>query len=417
MRTFVKSVFRRMGLEVSRYNPPVARGFDPLTYKDAFISLKTESRLKGNMLLSFITEPFMAAEGGHISKAHTNPIDSVRIAGIFLGLGYDVDVIHYRNSTFVPEKKYAFFVGARTNFERVARSLNEDCIKIAHLDTAHWVFNNYASYKRSLELRRRRGITVRESNRIIEQNMAIEYADYATLVGNQFTASTYEYAKKPVFIIPHSTCAVYPWPEEKNFESCRKNYVWFGSNGFVHKGLDLVLETFSGMPDYQLYVCGPIDREPDFRKAYQKELFETPNIHTLGWVDISSPQFVETMNKCVGTVYPSCAECGAGNALTCMQTGVIPVISLESGTDIDPGFGRLLENCSVDEIEHAVRDISGLAPRELEKMARKAWHFVRANHTAARFEEEYRKVIMHIMHANHNGNNQEHNHSLCGEKQ
>lgn len=400
MKKIIKNAFRSLGIEISRYKPRVSSGFDPLRFNDAFVSLKTNQDYKGNMLLSFITEPFMAAEGGHVSQAHTNPIDSVQIAEIFLELGYDVDVIHYRNTTFMPDKNYVFFVGARTNFQRIASLINRDCIKIVHLDTAHWVFNNFATYRRSLELQQRRGFSIQDSNRIIEQNMAIEYADYGTIVGNQFTVSTYAYANKPVFLIPHSTCAVFPWPEEKNFESCRNNYVWFGSHGFVHKGLDLVLDAFSGMPDYHLYVCGPIDREQFFSSAYHKELFQTPNIHTIGWVDISSPQFIDIMNKCVGTIYPSCAECGAGNVLTCMQTGIIPVISNESGSDIDPEFGRTLQTSSVEEIVQTVRHISDLSTAELKHMAHEAWTFARTNHTVSRFAEEYKKVILHIARLN-----------------
>lgn len=399
MKKIIKNAFRSLGIEVSRYRPHVPSRFDPLKFSDACVSLKTGKEFRGNMLLSFIIEPFMTEEGGHVSQAHTNPVDSVQIAQIFLDLGYDVDVIHYRNTTFIPQKNYAFFVGARTNFQRIATLLNRGCIKIVHLDTAHWVFNNYSTFRRSLEMQQRKGISIPESNRIIEQNLAIEYADYGTIVGNHFTAGTYAYAKKPIFVIPHSTCAVFPWPEEKSFESCRKNYVWFGSHGFVHKGLDLALDAFSGMPDFNLYVCGPLDSEPAFTSAYHKELFQMPNIHPIGWVDIRSPQFIDIMNRCVGTVYPSCAECGAGNVLTCMQTGVIPVLSIESGSDIDPAFGRTLQTSSVEEIQQTVHHISDLSPDELKRMARDAWTFARTNHTVTRFAEEYKKVILHISQA------------------
>ena len=34
----------------------------------------------------------------------------------------------------------------------------------------------------------------------------------------------------------------------------------------VHKGLDLVLEAFAGMPEYHLTVCGPVAKEKDFER-------------------------------------------------------------------------------------------------------------------------------------------------------
>ena len=82
------------------------------------------------------------------------------MAQTFLDMGYCVDVISYRNEHFVPEKSYDVFVAARTNFERLAKLLNEDCIKIVHQDTAHWVSNNQAAYARLLELKRRRGFVL-----------------------------------------------------------------------------------------------------------------------------------------------------------------------------------------------------------------------------------------------------------------
>ena len=63
----------------------------------------------------------------------------------------------------------------------------------------------------------------------------------------------------------------------------------------MHKGLDLVLEAFARMPELHLTVCGPIHEEPAFEAAFRRELYETPNIETLGWVDIASPAFAELL--------------------------------------------------------------------------------------------------------------------------
>ncbi len=352
------------------------------------------------MLLSFMTEPFMAGPEKKISNAHTNPGDSLQIAETFLGLGYDVDVIHYRNGTFVPRADYDFFVGARTNFARIARHLGSGCVKIVHLDTAHWVFNNYASYRRTLDLQQRKGVTIPESQRIIEQNLAIEYADYATIVGNAFTAGTYEYANKAIFKIPHTTCDTYPWFQGKQFESCRRTYLWLGSHGFVHKGLDLVLDAFAGMPDYQLFVCGPIDKEPDFQRVYHTELYQTPHIRTIGWVDVSGPEFGSILNQCVGIIYPSCSEAGAGNAITCMHAGIIPLLSYESGTDLPDDCGIILEDCAIETIRKTVRSLSAVPPERLRQMSHKAREFARLHHTRVRFAEEYTRVIQQIAEEN-----------------
>ena len=59
----------------------------------------------------------------------------------------------------------------------------------------------------------------------------------------------------------------------------------------VHKGLDLVLEAFAATPELQLTVCGPVDRERNFNDFYRRELYRTPNIRTVGWIDVAGREF------------------------------------------------------------------------------------------------------------------------------
>jgi glycosyltransferase involved in cell wall biosynthesis len=173
--------------------------------------------------------------------------------------------------------------------------------------------------------------------------------------------------------------------------------MWFGSGGLVHKGLDLVLETFVDMPDYHLTICGPIDGEKDFRKVFYKELYQTANIHTEGWLDVDSQKFVKIARGCIGLIYPSCSEGGGGSVINCMHAGLIPIVSRESSVDVDEDYGIVLPECSTEEIRGSVRRLSALPSEKLKLMARKAWEFVRENHTRKRFSEEYRRVIEMIM--------------------
>ena len=161
------------------------------------------------------------------------------------------------------------------------------------------------------------------------------------------------YANKPIYRLPISAPVIYPWPEGKDFEACRRHFLWLGSHGFVHKGLDLVLEAFAAMPEYHLTVCGPtkgeVEKEfekvlyveKDFEKTFYKELYQTSNIRTVGWVDVASPEFMQIANDCIGLINPSCSEGEGGAVVGCMHAGLIPIVSYESGVDID-AFGFLL---------------------------------------------------------------------------
>jgi glycosyltransferase involved in cell wall biosynthesis len=360
------------------------------------MSLKPDGPPRGNVLFSYINAPFFLEPGQPVSNAHTHYWESLQMTRTWLDLSYCVDVISWKNDSFVPYKDYSFFIDVRYNLERIAPLLNKDCVKIMHIDTAHYLFHNAAESRRLLELQQRKGITLRP-RRVMEPNWAIEHADCATILGNEFTISTYRYANKPIYRVPISTAVLYPWLEGKDFEACRKHFLWFSSGGMVHKGLDLVLDVFAEMPEYYLTVCGPVQREKDFENAFYEELYQTPNIHTIGWVDITSPEFAEITNNCIGLIYPSCSEGQSGGVVTCLHAGLIPIISYESGVDVDDDFGVILKNCSVEEIKNSVRTISSLPAQELELMARKAWEFARANHTREKFAEEYRRIVTKII--------------------
>ena len=360
------------------------------------ISLKPKISSQGNVLLSYIIDPFLLRPNQSVSHAHTHDWESLQMARTFLDLGYSVDVVSYENKTFIPRKDYTFFIDARWNLERLAPFINKDCIKIMHIDTAHMLFQDCAELSRLLALQRRRGITLRP-RRFEMPNLAIEHADCATILGNEFTIGTYKYANKPIYRIPISAPTLYPWFEEKDFDTCRKHFLWFGSGGMVHKGLDLVLEAFADMPEYHLTVCGPVQAEKDFEKAFYKELYRTPNIHTVGWVDVSSFTFMDITKQCIGLVYPSCSEGGGGSCITCMHAGLIPIVSYESSIDINDSFGLVLSVCSVEQIKSSIRKVSSLPVQTLTLMSRRAWEFARSNHTQERFAAAYRKVIAQII--------------------
>jgi hypothetical protein len=384
MRSPLKSILRRL----TRIRKPATND------QQRCISLKTRGTPRGDALIAYVIDPFLLKEGEAVSYGHTHHIESLMIAQTFLDLGYNVDVIDFRNRHFIPRKTYAFFVSARTFLSVIADRLNKDCIVIAHLDTSHFSFNNHAAYGRILALQRRRGISC-PSIRVIEHNKAIERAHYGIVLGNETTMDTYRYSNTKLF--PLSVPSPLTFPQlAREYASCRNHFLWFGSSGFVHKGLDLVLEAFCGMPDLHLHVCGPIHDDKDFCDAFRQELFHTANIHTIGWVDVSSPEFREIAKKTAALIYPSCAEGQAGSAVICLHAGLIPVLSRESGLDIGE-FGFVLRDCTIDEIRRDSKNIASFSEHELERISKRAREYAQKVHTEEYYRAVYRDIIIEIL--------------------
>jgi len=384
VKKIIKRYLKSKGIEIKRYHKDLA-------CRD-FISLNPGRNAKGNVLLSYIIEPWVEKKNILEYTSHTHFWESVQIAQTFLEMGYAVDAIDYRNQVFIPNKKYNLFVGARTNFERLSRLIDKKCKKIVHLDTSHWSFNNHAAHTRLYSLVERKGVCPKNSIRIIEQNSAIENADMATILGNESTQQTYAFAGKSMYRVPISSCAEYPWDDSKDFKACSKNFLWFGSAGAIHRGLDILLDVFVHLPAYNLYICGPIEKELEFVSCYRKELYNLPNIHMLGWMDVNSRNFSQLLKKCLFTIFPSCAEGGSGSVVNCMHAGLIPVVTKEAGVDIG-NFGRLLPNVSHSEMNKVIEDVASLPQKCLREMSRTCWEFARTRHTRKNFAAEYRRTM------------------------
>ncbi len=351
------------------------------------VSLAPAGPERGSVLFSYVLAPFLLPPGAPIPGWHTHFWESLQMARTFVDLGYRVDAIDWTNHRFLPARPYDVLIDVRQNLERLAPHL-PGALKVFHADTAHWRFNNQAQQARLERLRDERGLALRPV-KTMPENLGIETADCATLLGNRFTRSTYDFAAKPVFRVPLSTTLELPWPEGKDFDRVRRRFLWLGSGGLVHKGLDLVLEAFAGLPDLELVVCGPVRQERDFERAFFRELYQLPNVETVGWVELASPRFRAIADSCLAMVYPSCSEGGGGSVLTAMHAGLVPVVTREASIDLAPAYGLELGGATVATIRGAALELSSRPAAELEAMARAAWTFVRHQHTRDHFAAAY----------------------------
>ena len=355
------------------------------------VSLRPRGKPAGHVLLSYLTGPFVrAAFGQRISRIVGN---AARWPKRFWIWGWRVDVIDWHDKRFVPRRDYRFLVDIGCNMPRLAPLVGRDCVKLMHATGKHWLFQNRAELERLTDLLQRRG-AVLEPRRQVPTGCAVELADCITVLGNQMTADTFQYAGKPVYRIPLSSAAEFPWDEAKDFDRVRRRFLWLGSGGMVHKGLDLVLEAFAGMPELELVVCGPVDGESDFQKLYHRELYETPNIHTrrLGRCDHAGicrdrPRrgrrwFIRRAPR----DRPDAVIVG-------LHAGLIPIVSRETGIDVD-NFGIELPRSTIDEIRRAARSVSGRSAAELRQLSRAAWQRAREYFTRERFAEAFRNVVL-----------------------
>ena len=362
------------------------------------LDLRPQIPPRGAVLFSHVLDPLLEPLDPWRPVVHSLHWEVRRMAETLVELGYAVDAVSWTNRRFVPRRGYDLVLDVRTNLERWAPSLGPGTIKVLHCDTAHHAFHNGAQLERLRRLEARRGLAL-PPHRLLPPNRAIETADAATVLGNGFTIETWAAAapSTPIVRVPVSCPWTYDWPDGKDFPAASRRWIWIGSDGFVHKGLDLVLEAFAGLRGFELYVCGPMWREPAFERAFYRELHRTPGIHTLGWVDPASLEFQSIARSSIGVVFPSCSEGGGVSALVGLHAALLPLVTRESSVDLAPGLGPYLGDAEPEEIRERVRAIAALPAAELAAQARLAWEDVRARHTRERFAQRWREVAQALV--------------------
>ncbi len=263
-----------------------------------------------NVLISYITKPFKKG----IDFSHTNSVEVLEIAKVFRSLGFNVDAADYDYEGFLDFDKYDLIFGfGEPLISSFSSNNKKNLIRIYYGTGMHVTVQNNNTLKRVEEVYRKKGVWLIESGRIVEKvwSQQTNIVDALILLGNDIVMESYKkYFDKDIYLLPPSFHKIYDYNDiivKKNFKEARDNFLWFGNRGLIHKGLDLLLDLFKTMPEIHLHVCGPLEEEYNFKQIYRKELYDTPNIHTYGFVKIDSKLFNELIHKCGFIIYPSCS--------------------------------------------------------------------------------------------------------------
>lgn len=359
------------------------------------VSVPHQGKKKGVVLLSFLTGPFTHTPAEYFTDPHSNNWVAPEIARLFSERGYNVDIINWDNKNFIPRKKYKVCIDLNHNLKRLSPFLETNCSKIMFITGSYHQFQNTAEQKRIDDLNKRRGVKL-TLNRTVPPSENLYYADFVVGYGNKTVRNTYPDFSEKIIPIPIPTMETYNFPENKNFETAKKNFLWFGGGGAILKGLDLVVETFATLPNLNLDIVGPSAYEAEFEKLYANEL-KLPNITRYGRPQFDSKNgeskidgrsVYEIMNKSACVIGLSASEGGCGAVVQAMQAGLFPIITPQSGIDeLAPSI--VIDNPTIENIRKTVENFSNLPAEKVGALAQGAWAFSRAHHT----KESFTKVF------------------------
>lgn len=341
-------------------------------------------------LVIYITQPFLDKS---VSNAHQNQWQAKEMARIIGSMGYIVDVTHYQYKYVHLRHHYDLVIGLiPRGIDIYSSHLKKKCIRIAYLTSMNLDVSASNELKRLKDLQNRRGVELRPRRAIGFIEPIIEQFNAAFFFGNEYNFLSYTDAFKmpPSFRIAN-TGHSFDWVNTNCAKDPHK-FMFFGSSGQVHKGLDLLLEVFSEcIPDCQLYVCGFYESEDDFKQEYHKELYETPNIFPMGFVNIDSNTYRNLCEQCAYTILPSCAEGCAGSVITNMSAGIIPIVSKECGFLDDEVIS--LPDCSKETITKFIKDYSHKNPEWLRERGEHSFRIAKERYSDRNFVRSFEYAL------------------------
>lgn len=354
------------------------------------------------VLMCHLPEAFTGKE---LPKHHSNLTECHVVARCFDRLGYSVDCSS-RTKTDIDYSPYEVVFGINGNafMGSFGSDGNPEPLRIFYSVGAETCFNYRHTSIRNLDFHRRHGRWMLGSNRYMPGDprnyYEAHFSDAVICLGNEYVYRQFlaeescggRYNRLAAFYFKVAEPA-----KEKDFSLCRRNILWFGSSGMLHKGLDIAIDFVVAHPEFTLHICGGSRQESAFREYYMPVIKANGNIVMHGFVDIESQEFTHILSQCGVLLNPSVSEGGAVSVLNVLGNGaLLPVCSRATGIDID-GYGTVVDEMTYDAFEQALLDVDKLPLKEFEQRAWEAYKDISVNYTVEKYEENMYNLLKGII--------------------
>jgi len=314
------------------------------------LDFKKKIKKDKNALLLFKTFPvFINSNKGN---THANNDEIILLITSLNLNGYRVDLVDREYCGLIPEKQYGIFIGLAAGnsgvlFNKIAEKLTNTIIIPLCLGPYPSISNKMINsrYNYFYERNNLNDPLVKDSipMRIITKidfDKTVKISDLLLVIGTKKTFSNETYLKleKPIFdYVPLIKKRAFTLDSKKSLN----NFICFAGNGFIVKGVDLVVDIFLDLPHLNLEIYGP-NNDSLFFKYYSEKIKNSPNIKYRGFIDVKSKEFENVCNRNSFQIFLSCSEGMATSVLTCIRYGIVPIVTYETSIDVDQ-FGYMVK--------------------------------------------------------------------------
>tara|TARA_R100000278_G_scaffold122532_2_gene108956 strand:- start:1208 stop:2332 length:1125 start_codon:yes stop_codon:yes gene_type:complete len=293
----------------------------------------------------FKTEPFYTNVDRY---THTNNWEIIQSIRILNSRGYVVDLIDRGVSNWTPKHRYDLFLGLGVgntgrHFARYS-NLSQARKSILLAMGPQPDISNQRTLERYEMFNNRTGLNAPPMRTVSEVTGdkyldIVSEADYIFSIGGKDTQSYKSFLNSglPVLNFYPSSSPKISYSSEWLKTRERNSFLCFAGNGFICKGVDLVLEAFLGDDAKELHICGP-NSESIFFEYYGEKIKQAPNIFYHGFIEPGGDVFNSLASKCSYVVFHSAAEGCCTSVATAMRAGLVPMINSWTGINVS-GIG------------------------------------------------------------------------------
>lgn len=349
------------------------------------------------VLLCYIKAPFKI-NFDNTAVFHPNLSRCVQMVTSLTRLGFAVDVCDYNDMDVLPvieERNYFAIIGFGPLYESICerKSIPNRIIYVTENDPRllvekyqerkNYFHQRHPEIKKIPTSDRIQYYTARQfelSNKAIIMTSECNSLDIRRQIPNFLTIKV-NGLKNNQFVFSND-----------NINERRKNFLWFGSTGYIQKGLDILIDVFRGFPNYNLNIYGL----PDSETKQLLKLNIPQNIHFCGMVSVQSHQFVDLIEKHLYIISASCMEGMQSGVATCMRHGLIPILTKECGYEKDAPV-VIVNDYKVESITQQINTLCGKSDNELGQMSERVYNYAEKNHTLESFTCEFSHIIKEML--------------------
>lgn len=223
-------------------------------------------------------------------------------------------------------------------------------------------------------------------------------SDFGILMNSRYNSESFiPYFKKGLYLINSNAIFSNDFDNNNylnitNIEHSKNNFLWLGSVGFIHKGLDLLLDAFRQIPEFQLDCYGVDNRE---KSLFNK--LKCSNVSNCGFLNVLSRQFVnEVVIKHNFVIMPSCSEGMSTSVATCMSYGLIPILTKECGFEETDNI-IFLEDYKIESIKKILIEVNSWSAERVLNMRISCQNYALEHFSLTKFSTTFKDIMDNII--------------------